>query len=219
MFNYRVQRIDWEDREAFLHVLVDTTSAQELATAHADNKYQRLMMASTTHELRTPLNVAQTALTVLEDRQQTEEDKRFVKMAQNSCTMLNSLIDDVLDMSRLESGAFELNLRPFDISDLMKEIKELFILPMEQKKLNLHVEVEEALRNVIGMSDRKRITQVLLNLISNALKFTFQGFISVSARKKDARTVEFEVNDTGVGITEEGQKNLFKLFGKLRESQ
>ena len=131
MFDYRVQRIDWEDREAFLHVLVDTTSAQELATAHADNKYQRIMMASTTHELRTPLNVAQTALAVLEERQQTVEDKRFVKMAQNSCTMLNSLIDDILDMSRLESGAFELNKRPFDLSTLMRELQELFILPVE----------------------------------------------------------------------------------------
>ena len=58
MFDYRVKRIFWDAQEAFLHVFVDTTSVQELATAHAENKCQRLMMASTTHELRTPLNVA-----------------------------------------------------------------------------------------------------------------------------------------------------------------
>ena len=72
-------------------------------------------MASLTHELRTPLNVAQGALSVLEDRQNNAEDKRFIRMAQNSCKMLGSLIDDVLDMSRLESGAFEVNKASFCI--------------------------------------------------------------------------------------------------------
>ena len=81
------------------------------------------------------------------------------------------------------------------------------------------VEEEEALRNVVVVSDRKRITQVLLNLISNALKFTFKGYIRVAVRMIDEQTLEFEVSDSGVGISEEGQKNLFKLFGKLRESQ
>ena len=79
------------------------------------------------------------------------------------------------------------------------------------------MEEDETLKNVAINSDRKRITQVLLNLISNAFKFTFNGSIKVSVRKKDDHTLEFEVRDTGVGISKAGQKRLFKLFGKLRE--
>ena len=114
-------------------------------------------MASTTHELRTPLNVAQTALTVLESRQHTEEDKRFVKMAQNSCKMLNSLIDDVLDLSRLESGVFELHINRFSLSEMMDEVRDLFALQFELKGLDFYAVLEVDRQDDSGYSDRKRI--------------------------------------------------------------
>ena len=132
--------------------------------------------------------------------------------------MLGSLIDDVLDMSRLESGAFEVNTSSFSIAELLKEVEELFAMTVEQKGIELCVSHCNSLLDAVGYSDKKRITQVLLNLISNAIKFTKQGSISVTANVTEEGIVEFGVRDSGVGITAEAQKNLFKMFGKAREN-
>lgn len=175
------------------------------------------MMASLTHELRTPLNANDMALVLMEDHL-TPAGKKYCRMAKNATRMLNSLIDDILDFSRIECGAFQLNQISFRFGELLAEIEELFSGQVETRGIGLRIVATDELRKKQVITDRKRLGQVLLNLVSNALKFTLEGGITVEAEINE-QCLLFSVADTGIGISEENMKNLFKLFGKIDESK
>lgn len=138
--------------------------------------------------------------------------QRFIKMGSNSSLLLYSLIEDILDLSKLEAGTFATSISSFCVVDVLDEVADVFEFQCMQKRLELNIDVDERLRDIDVASDRGRIKQVLLNLMSNALKFTFAGSISVSATLCDDRHVEFCVSDTGIGIKREHMRKLFTLF-------
>ena len=124
-FDYRGLAIKWEGVLTFLHVFINTTAIHQLAQSRAEVRCQRIMVASLTHELRTPLNSAQLALDIMDDYLDAE-GKRYNRIAKNSCYFLNSLIEDILDYSRFESGVFELNCEYFVLGGLIDQMNELF---------------------------------------------------------------------------------------------
>ena len=143
-------------------------------------------------------------------------------MGSSSSVLLLSLIEDILDLSKMEAGTFSINITTFNSNDLMEEVYDIFYLQTAQKRLELILDVDPILAQAKIDSDRGRIKQVLLNLISNSLKFTFNGSITISAKVKDELTqpmLEFGVIDTGVGIKEEDQAQLFKLFGMAKSDR
>ena len=143
-------------------------------------------------------------------------------MGSSSSVLLLSLIEDILDLSKMEAGTFSINITTFNSNDLMEEVYDIFYLQIAQKRLELILDVDPILAQAKIDSDRGRIKQVLLNLISNSLKFTFNGSITISAKVKDELIqpmLEFGVIDTGVGIKEEDQAQLFKLFGMAKSDR
>ena len=205
--------IGGENRAAVLHLLVNVTAAHELTLAKASNRYQRIMIGSITHEFRTPLNSSINALELLEEHV-PHEFKKYLRIAKISNKLLAALIEDILDLTRLEKGEFRLNEYAFKLRSVTNIIVELFEFQMEAKGLRLIIDASEKTLNSIVTADGRRIEQVLLNLFSNALKFTRNGEIRLGIEHRGS-SVFFEVSDTGIGMAPENIAKLFKLFGKL----
>ena len=133
----------------------------------------------------------------------TEKMRKFIKMGLNSSVLLLSLIEDILDLSKIDSGTFKANISEFNVNKFIDEIYDIFSFQCNQKKLNLNIFIDGSMDNFELKSDRGRIKQVLLNLLSNSLKFTFDGSIAIGLTKLSINGksfAEFSVRDTGIGI-------------------
>ena len=139
------------------------------------------MLTSTTHEFRTPLNGSLSAIELLEDHV-SAEGKQYLRMARTSNNLLANLMEDILDMAKLEQGVVTLNKSPFAFSELADTLEDLFSLQTKQKGIYLEIDIDDHTRKQTVNSDKKRIMQILHNLTSNALKFTTRGGITIGVR-------------------------------------
>lgn len=169
----------------FMHMFIDTTQISQLEEAKAQNKYQRQMLANVSHEFRTPLNAMVMSLALLKDSM-TGQNLKLYRIATSSCSILAALVEDILDHAKIESGMFEIQDVTFRLNDLLHEVHEIFELQAASKKIYLEVKTDEFLNDLNIKSDKQRLKQVLLNLISNALKFTDKGYIKITAKILDA---------------------------------
>jgi signal transduction histidine kinase len=139
-------------------------------------------------------------------------------MGSNSSVILLALIEDILDLSKMEAGTFSVSITHFSLPELLDELYDIFAEQCQQKGLKLKLKIDPRLKRDEINSDRGRIKQIMLNLLSNAYKFTFNGSISISADlliKQGKSSVQISVEDTGIGVKEESQSQLFQLFSKL----
>ncbi|CAI2387449.1 unnamed protein product [Moneuplotes crassus] len=167
-----------EDDILFMHMFLDTTQIGQLEEAKAQNHYQRQMLANVSHEFRTPLNSITASLELMRI-QDYGINNRLVKIASSSCKILGMLVEDILDHAKIESGVFQINEDIFTMTQCIQEIQEVFILQASGKGLELIINIDDRLQNLSILSDKQRIKQVLMNLISNALKFTDRGSITI----------------------------------------
>ena len=173
-------------------------------------------LASMSHELRTPLNAIIGFSEVLTDRmfgELNEKQDEYLKDIYSSGTHLLSLINDILDLSKIEAGRMELELKDFDLPQAIDNALTLVRERAGRRGIALHQSVEEHLGEIKG--DERKVKQVLLNLLSNALKFTPEGGrVEVLARVVDGMA-EISVTDTGVGIAPEDQEAIFEEFRQV----
>lgn len=189
----------------------EDTLRNALARAEAASDAKSLFLANMSHEIRTPLNgvlgIAQLlALTELNDRQ-----KEFVQTIRSSGRALLSIIEDILDLSKIEAGKLSLIKRPTRLSDVISETCQAHIPEAERKALDLSVTLAPELSR-IAMIDANRLRQVLSNLLSNAVKFTDTGSVRVEAMLLDDDLLRVEVRDTGPGLSETVQQRVFGRF-------
>ncbi|MEZ4599506.1 MAG: response regulator [Syntrophotaleaceae bacterium] len=181
--------------------------------AEEANRAKSEFLASMSHEIRTPMTVFMAAIEHLLQTDRNPDRRHLLSMADASAHRLRNLIDDILDFSRIEARKVEIEQEPFDLRDCLREALEMFTLPAGEKNLKLNMKVTtDTPEKVVG--DRNRVGQVLINLISNAVKFTPEGEVRVSVRPC-ANFLEFSVADTGIGIPEEKQHLLFKSFSQV----
>jgi PAS domain S-box-containing protein len=173
-----------------------------------------MFIASMSHELRTPLNsiIGFTGI-ILQgiSGKITEDQRKELTMVKNSAHHLLTLINDIIDVSKIETGKVELFIEEFNLADLMQEVKESFKVAADEKNLKLSLKMPERL---IIKSDERRTKQVIMNLGSNAVKFTDRGEIEIKVKKKDEKVV-VSVADTGIGIKKENMEKLFKQFSRI----
>ena len=177
-------------------------------------------LANTSHELRTPLNSIIGFLGLILDGycNDDKEQKEFIQNAHTSAKHLLSLINDVLDIAKIEAGKMELELEEVDLKALFEEVNSLSRVQAEQKKLKMSFVCEdEFVPNVYA--DANKLKQVMLNLIGNAIKFTDKGSITIrTIVQKDKGNVLIQVEDTGIGVPPEMQDKVFEKFSQVDTS-
>lgn len=185
--------------------------AAELAQS---TKYKSEFLANMSHELRTPLNsilLLSRLMAENSDQNLTPDQVEYSQVIQSSGNGLLTLIDEILDLSKIEAGKMELEYREVVVSDIIDDMKGLFGVVAKQKNLELIMEVEDEVPALFE-TDRLRLEQVLKNLLSNALKFTSKGSVRLRVARKETACISFSVTDTGIGIEPEKQSIVFEAF-------
>lgn len=181
--------------------------------AEESNRLKSAFLANMSHEIRTPLNAIVGFAGLLNSTEETEEREEYVKIIENNNELLLQLIGDILDLSKIEAGTLEFAEAPVDVNALLEETIKSLQLRVEAK--NLTVEFKDRLPECTILTDRNRLNQVLINLITNSLKFTETGGITVGYSLQEDGLLRFYVTDTGCGIAPEKQADIFARFVKL----
>jgi len=183
--------------------------------AEEANRAKSAFLATMSHEIRTPLNGVIGMTSLLEQTILSDEQIEYVNSIRISGEALLALINDILDFSKIESGSFELDVIDFDLNKVVEDAVEIVAHRAYEKKLGIGAVINKDVPMWVT-ADSMRLTQILINLLGNAVKFTEKGQVelNVSLAKKEENKLLFEVIDTGIGITPEVKKRLFHVFSQ-----
>ncbi|GEM_PF-1716880 len=212
---------------AVLGLVLGYTVTQEIlrrlveANAQLDRLYriQANFVSNVAHELRTPLAIIKGALDNLGDGLHgalTSDQLEPVGMSQREVNRLRRLVGDLLDLAQMESGKLQLRQEDVGLQDLLTTVAKLFHGPFKERGLSVSVDLPEAPARVVG--DRDRLQQVLINLLTNAMKFTQQGEIRVRLSRED-QMFRIDVEDTGPGIAREDLERIFDKFERVGDRE
>lgn len=185
---------------------------QDRAEAHAMTKAKSEFLATMSHEIRTPMNGVLGTAQLLKETTLDTQQSRYINIIVNSGQSLLTILNDILDYSKIEAGKVELESVPIDVYDLVYDTATLFSVQAGNKSLYYNIYVDINLPTPI-LGDPTRLKQVLTNYVSNAFKFTTTGGITIECKlTDDQQQLLCEVNDTGIGIPQEKQASIFEQF-------
>ena len=213
-------------RRIFTAILRDVTEQKRQGQMVRDAKLaaeiavraKSMFLANMSHEIRTPLNAVIGMTSLLLHTGLNEEQRDFVETIRSSGDALLTVINEILDFTKIELGSLEIDLHPFDVRRTIEAALDLVAAAASEKNINLAYLVDDSVPPVV-VSDGTRLRQVLLNILGNAVKFTRRGEVVVNvdaaASAQSGYELHFSVSDTGIGISQEEQEKLFKPFSQI----
>ena len=182
--------------------------------AEESNRLKSAFLANMSHEIRTPLNAIVGFSGILASAEAEEEKQEYISIIENNNTLLLQLISDILDLSKIEAGTMEFVYSDFELNKVMIELESSLRLKLSAEK-EVTLSFETKIPELHIHAERNRLSQLIINLVTNAIKFTEKGSIRFGYEKRDNNTLFFYVSDTGCGIPEGKQKDVFDRFVKL----
>lgn len=174
-------------------------------------------LANISHEIRTPMNAIAGMVDLLSESPLNEEQRKYAEILSRASGNLLNILNDVLDLAKLEANKLTFEKIPFSIKDVIERSSDLIKGKLQNKNITLTTEISDT-APMITIGDPSRLQQVLNNLLGNAIKFTDQGGITVRAYSNDRQFISFEVSDTGIGIAAESLPHLFHRFFQVDSS-
>lgn len=190
--------------------------------AEESDRLKTAFLENMSHEIRTPLNGIIGFSTLLKHKVINEEDKiKYLEIIEQSGKHLLNLINDLIEISRIESGHVDIRREIFNLNDLMDDLFNFFLKSVQLKDLPIQLSLEKGVSPDIAFinTDSSRLKQILINLLNNALKFTHEGQISFGYEQKDNKTILFFVRDTGIGIPENAKAFIFERFRQADDAK
>lgn len=215
VFEAKILHIIWDEQPAFAILLHDITQQNTIINLKiAADLHKDKVLATVSHELRTPLNGILGMVQIMQKLTKDQDLLHYLDICKNSGNLLLGLVNSILDLNQIRANKFKLYTEKVLLREMLKDIVRLFEFQCAQKGLYLQLEIpSEAPKSLV--TDKNRLSQIFINLIGNALKFTSKGGINISASTKSEEYLMFSIQDSGIGIKPEDQTKLFKTFGKL----
>lgn len=178
-------------------------------------------LANMSHEIRTPLNAILGYTNLIQQKSLDPESRFYIQTVQQSGETLLTIVNDILDLSKIESGMMRIENAPFSLKELVQSVTAMFTHKIEEKGLTLTTQLPENAPDLLN-GDATRLSQILVNLIGNAVKFTVNGGIIVTIKTRtidiDKVDIEFTIHDTGIGIEESKIESIFERFRQAEDS-
>jgi len=217
-FEAQILHVTWDCEPAIAVILHDITQQHMILALKIADENKNNVLSTVSHELRTPLNGMLGMIQVVEKRLKDAELVQYLNICKNSGKLLISLVNSILDLDQIRAKKFKLAFENVSVHELLHDIHRLFEFQCKEKGLYLRLHISPTITKRF-MTDRNRLSQIFINLVGNALKFTKKGGISIYAADSchEKGYIEFKVQDTGIGIKDEDRPKLFKMFGKLEQ--
>jgi len=210
-----------DDKLTRITSLIDLTELKEKEKAlkRAKNRAEQAtktkseFLANMSHEIRTPINGIMGMTTLALQTNLDDKQKHYLKQIDNSSKSLLNIINDILDFSKIEAKKLTIEKVDFNMCDILSQLKSMLEISIEEKDLVFDVSCQHP-EDAIFYGDSLRISQVLINLMNNAIKFTNKGFVKIYISHNKNNIITFEVSDSGIGMTKEQQSKLFQAFSQ-----
>ena len=219
---FEIRKVPYYDRVGKRHGLMgfgrDITERKRYQDALERASRDKTTFISTiSHELRTPLNGIVGLSRILLDTELTAEQEKYPKTIQVSAVTLGNIFNDIIDMDKMERRKVQLDNQPVDFTSFLADLENLSALQAQQKGLRFNLEPTLPLPHQV-ITDGTRLRQILWNLISNAVKFTQQGQVTVRVRYDEGDMLHFEVEDSGIGIPQDELDKIFAMYYQVKDS-
>lgn len=219
---FEIRKVPYYDRVGKRHGLMgfgrDITERKRYQDALERASRDKTTFISTiSHELRTPLNGTVGLSRILLDTELTAEQEKYLKTIHVSAVTLGNIFNDIIDMDKMERRKVQLDNQPVDFTSFLADLENLSALQAQQKGLRFNLEPTLPLPHQV-ITDGTRLRQILWNLISNAVKFTQQGQVTVRVRYDEGDMLHFEVEDSGIGIPQDELDKIFAMYYQVKDS-